>query len=223
MKKILKQVKKTGILILEDNKLLREGISAMINEQNDLKIAGAFSEREKSLAKILELKPDIVLIDIGLRSHNSLKIVKYLKKNSDIKIIVMDLMPVEEDILDFIKEGASGFIFKDTLVKDFLKTITSVAAGKKVTPPQMNGSIFSEIIKRALNKSKTNELKKAFKMTTREKQIIKLLADGLSNKDMGHSLHLSPFAIKSHVHNILEKLALHKRVQIAAYAQTYKI
>ena len=215
--------KKTGVLIIEDNPLLRDGISAMVKEQADFKVKVAFSEKEKSLSKISKLKPDVILIDLGLRSHNSLKIVESLKKKSKIKTIVMDLMPEEGDILDYIKAGASGFIFKDTKVDDFLETIRSVAAGKEVLPPEITGSLFSEIIKRAMSKSKKADLRNSFKMTKREKEVIKLIADGLSNKEMGSKLRLSPFIIKSHVHNILEKMALHKRVQIAASAQSNEL
>ena len=103
--------KKISIVIIEDNRLLRDGITSMINEQPDLKVIANVNEREDSVPKILELKPEIVLIDLGLRSQNSLEIVTSVKtKSQDIKIIVMDLLPVENDILDFVRAGASGFI-----------------------------------------------------------------------------------------------------------------
>lgn len=217
------RAKKIGVLIIEDNRLLREGIVSLINEQNDLKVIGAFSERENAVAKIFELKPDVVLIDLGLRSQNSLRIVKSIKQKTDaIKIIVMDLMPLEDDILDFVKAGASGFILKEAKVNEFIKTINSVAAGDKVLPTHMTGSLFNQIIDRAVNGTSTSELEQAVKMTKRERQVIELISDGLANKEIGKLLHLSPFTVKSHVHNILEKMALHSRVQIATYAHTSK-
>lgn len=219
----MKTTKKISVVIIEDNRLLREGITSLINEQSDLKVVGAFSERENALTKIFELKPTIVLIDLGLRSQNSLRVVKSIKQRSDeIKIIVMDLMPLENDILDFVKAGASGFILKDAKVQEFLKTINSVAAGEKVLPTHMTGSLFNQIIDRAVNGTSTSDLEQAVKMTKRERQVIELIADGLANKEIGKLLHLSPFTVKSHVHNILEKMALHSRVQIATYAHTSK-
>jgi DNA-binding NarL/FixJ family response regulator len=195
----------------------------MINEQPDLKVIGAFSETEKSISKITELKPDVILIDLGLRSKNSLQIVKALKEKSpEIKVIVMDLMPVEDDILDFVKAGAEGFILKDAKVHEFLKTISSVAAGEKVLPSHMTGSLFSQIIERAMSGKKNPRLEEAVKMTKREREVVVLIADGLSNKEIGKLLHLSPFTVKSHVHNILEKMALHTRLQIANFAHTNK-
>lgn len=219
----MKQKKKISILIIEDNRLLRDGITSMINEQQDLKVIATISEREDSIAKILNLKPDIVLIDLGLRSQNSLEVVKSVKENSsDIKTIVMDLLPVENDILDFVKAGASGFILKNAMVNEFLKTIRTVASGEKVLPPHMTDSLFSQIVERAMNGSEHVDLKYAVRMTQREKQVIELIADGLTNKEIGQKLHLSPYTVKSHVHNILEKMALHTRVQIAKFAHTTK-
>jgi DNA-binding NarL/FixJ family response regulator len=216
----MKLKKKSGILLIEDNRLFRDGITAMINEQSDLKVIESISDREKSYSKIFKLKPDVVLIDIGLRSQNSLQVVKSLKKKSpDLKIIVMDLMPVETDILDFVKTGVSGFILKDAMVHEFLKTIRIVAGGGKVLPANMTSSLFSQIVERAINGSQNVDLMQAVRMTKRERQVIELISDGLSNKEIGRILHLSPFTVKSHVHNILEKMALHTRVQIATYAQ----
>jgi DNA-binding NarL/FixJ family response regulator len=219
----MKPVKKISILIIEDNRLLRDGITSMIKEQPDLKIIASISDRKDSLSKILEFKPDIVLIDLGLRSQNSLEVVKSVKeKSTGIKIIVMDLMPVENDILEFVRAGASGFILKNAIVNEFLKTIRSVAAGEKVLPPNMADSLFSQIVTRAVNGSEHVDLKYAVRMTKREREVIDLIADGLTNKEIGQILHLSPYTVKSHVHNILEKMTLHARVQIANFAHTNK-
>lgn len=217
----MKVKKKKSVFIIEDNRLLRDGISSMINEQPDLKVIASFGEREKSLTSILSIKPDVVLIDLGLKSQNSLQFVKSLReKSNDIKIIVMDLMPVQSDILDFVKAGASGFIVKDASVVEFLKTIRSVLSGEKVLPKNMTGSLFTQIIERAVKGVQDVDLMESVRMTNREKQIIELIADGLSNKEIAQNLHLSTYTVKSHVHNILEKMALHTRVQIAKYAHT---
>jgi DNA-binding NarL/FixJ family response regulator len=217
------KLKKINIIVIEDNRLLRDGITSMINEQADLKVIATISDREDSIAKILSLRPDIVLIDLGLRSQNSLEVVKSIKESSpDIKSIVMDLLPVENDILDFVRAGASGFILKNAVVSEFLKTIRTVASGEKVLPPHMTESLFTQIIERAVNGTPDIDLKFAVRMTQREKQVIELIADGLTNKEIGQKLHLSPYTVKSHVHNILEKMALHTRVQIAKYAHTNK-
>lgn len=216
-------IKKIRILLIEDNRLLRDGIISMINEQPDMKIIASISERKDSLSEILNLKPDVVLIDLGLRSQNSLEVVKSVRaKSAEIKLVVMDLMPVENDVLDFVKAGASGFILKNAMVPEFLKTIRAVASGKKVLPPHMTDSLFSQIVERAVNGSENVDLKFAVRMTQRERQVIDLIADGLTNKEIGEILNLSPYTVKSHVHNILEKMALNTRVQIAKFAHKNK-
>jgi DNA-binding NarL/FixJ family response regulator len=134
----------------------------------------------------------------------------------------MDLLPIQSDILDFVKAGASGFILKDAMVHEFLKTIRSVAAGEKILPQHMTGSLFSQIVERAINGTKNVNLMDAVRMTKREREVIDLIADGQSNKEIGQILYLSPYTVKSHVHNILEKMALQTRVQIAKYAYSNK-
>jgi len=212
-------MKKITLMVIEDNRLLREGIAAMIKEQYDMKVVAALGTSENILLKISTLKPNIALLDLGLRNQNSLQIVTSVKKKfSGTKIIVMDLVPVHEEILEFVQAGVSGFILKDATVNDFLRTIRSVAQGKKILPPHLTDSLFSQIIEHAINGTKKFSLIKSVRMTKREKQVIELIADGLTNKEIAQNLHLSTYTVKSHVHNILEKLALHTRVQIAKYA-----
>ena len=132
----------------------------------------------------------------------------------------MDLVPLQEDVLIFVQAGVSGFILKDATVNDFLHTIRSVAGGSKVLPPRLTESLFAQIVDKAVTESSVSKIIGSVKMTRRERQVIDLVADGLTNKEIAQKLHLSTYTIKSHIHNILEKLALHTRVQIAKYAHT---
>lgn len=195
----------------------------MINEQYDLKVVAALGTSENILKIINSLKPNVALLDLGLRSQNSLNVVKSIRKKfSGTKIIVMDLVPVHEEILEFVQVGVSGFILKDATVDDFLRTIRLVAKGNKILPPHLTDSLFSQIVEQAITGTMKSRLIKSVMMTKREKQVIELIADGLTNKEIAQKLHLSTYTVKSHVHNILEKLALHTRVQIAKYAHTSK-
>jgi DNA-binding NarL/FixJ family response regulator len=103
-----------------------------------------------------------------------------------------------------------------------LKTIRSVAKGLQVLPSNLTESLFSQIVNHAVNGSKPSALLEAVRMTKREKQVIDLISEGHSNKEIAQKIHLSTYTIKSHVHNILEKLALNSRVQIAKYAHDSK-
>jgi DNA-binding NarL/FixJ family response regulator len=216
-------MKKIKIIVIEDNRLFRDGIAAMIDGQTDLKVVAAVEDNVKIDPLILEKKPDIILIDLGLQSKNSLELVKTMKVNFPVlKFIVMDLFPVQEDIFEFVKAGASGFILKNAGVREFLKTIRSVYRGEKILPSNLTGSLFSQIVHDAVNGPKESVLIRSVRMTKRERQVIELVSDGLTNKEIGQQLHLSSHTIKSHVHNILEKLAMHNRIEIAAYAHTDK-
>lgn len=195
----------------------------MLNEQKDLTVKASFGDCVKALKSIKESQPNIVLLDLGLRNQNSLQLAKVVKRDYEkVKVIVMDLVPLQEDLLIFVQAGVSGFILKEATVDDFLRTIHSVANGIKVLPPNLTESLFSQIINKAINNTSTSKITNSVKMTKREKQVIDLVADGLTNKEIAQKLHLSTYTIKSHVHNILEKLALHTRVQIAKFVHESK-
>ncbi len=210
---------KIRILLIEDNRLLREGISELLKKQPDMNVVTTVGNGENILALIDKQKPSVVLLDLGLRSQNSLRIVKLVKKDfSEIKIIVMDLIPLQADIFEFVQAGVSGFMLKDISVAEFLKTIRSVMEGTQVLPPHLTGSLFSQIVEHAINGLSPGKLNESIMMTKRERQVIALIADGNTNKEIAQKLHLSTYTVKSHVHNILEKLALNTRVQIAKHA-----
>jgi DNA-binding NarL/FixJ family response regulator len=161
-----------------------------------------------------------VLLDLGLRNQNSLQVVKLAKQNfPETKIIVMDLIPLQTDVFEFVQAGVAGFILKDASIAEFLKTIRSVFHGAQVLPPHLTGSLFSQIIEHAINVSKPQTIIESVRMTKRERQVIVLIAEGSTNKEIAQKLHLSTYTVKSHVHNILEKLALNTRVQIAKHAR----
>ncbi len=211
-------MKKIRILLIEDNRLLREGITAIINAQEDMRMVAASAGSNNVLLQVRRTKAQVLLLDLGLRSQNGLRAVALIAKEvPTVKVIGMGLIPAQADIVEFVEAGASGFILKDAAEKDFLGTIRSVACGIKVLPPHLTGSLFSHVIDRAVNKGKAALLRKTVRMTNREREIIALIADGLSNKEIAQGLNIATYTVKSHVHNILEKLALHSRLQIAKY------
>ena len=213
-------MKKIRLLLIEDNRLLRDGILSILKPHKDIIIIAASGESRNTTLKIHQLKPNVVLLDLGLRSQNSLRVVEIVKKDfPEAKIIVMDLAPVQADILQYVKAGANGFILKDASLNDFLITIRTVAEGSTVLPPVLVDSLFTQIVDHAVREGKP-KLNEAVKMTKREREVIGLLAEGLSNKEIGQKIHVSTFTVKSHIHNIMEKLALHTRLEIANYSYT---
>jgi DNA-binding NarL/FixJ family response regulator len=210
-------MKKIRLLLIEDNRLLREGILSILKPHKDIIIFSS-GDGKNPLEKIRKSKPNVVLLDLGLRSQNSLHVVEIVKKEFPrAKIIVMDLAPVQADILQYVKAGANGFILKDTSLDDLLVTIRTVSKGATVLPPLLVDSLFSQIVDHAIREGKF-KLDGAVKMTKREREVIGLLSDGLTNKEIAQKIHTSTFTVKSHIHNIMEKLALHTRLEVANYA-----
>lgn len=190
----------------------------MLKNQSDIKIVAASGNNGNTVIQIRKLMPNIILLSLGLRNRISMTVIEMVKKDfPDVRVIVMDLAPLQGDINLFVKAGASGFILKDATVDDFLVTIRKVAKGVSVLPPDLTGSLFYNIVEHALKNGKIN-LKGAVRMTKREREVIGLIGDGLSNKEIGQKLLVSTFTVKSHIHNIMEKLTLHTRLEVANYS-----
>lgn len=210
--------KRILVLVIEDNRLVRDGLAALLDEQPDFKVVAAAEGATAGLLQVRQTKPHVVLLDASLGNHDSRRFVESVQKEApDSKVIVMDLLPAREDIIGFIKAGAKGFIVKDATLEDFVRTIRSVAEGADVVPPALTKTLLSHIVDQAVTRS-TAAVLEAVQMTKREREITGLIAEGLSNKEIAQRLNIATYTVKSHVHNILEKLALHSRLQIAAHA-----
>lgn len=212
-------MKRIRLIVIEDNRLLREGICAMLKKEADINVVASFDDSDFDTEKITELKPNIVLLDLGLTEKDSFELVNLLKnEHKDVKVIVMDLVPLQEDIFKYVEAGVSGFIMKNDTMAEFIKTIRAVNAGEKILPPTAAGSLFSQIMDYGIKEMGPKKLEQSVRMTNREKEIVQLIAEGLANKEIAFKLNLSIFTVKSHVHNILDKMALNTRVQIAIHA-----
>ena len=208
-----------SLVLIDDNRLLREGLARLIREQKDFKILAASADADEAMRMVREAKPEVVLLDYGLEGHDSLAITATVHREvPEARVIVLGLLPIEEDIVSFVRAGASGFIMKDATFDDFVRTIRSVVAGAVVLPPQLTGSLFNQIAQQAGRRGTPRELE-AVRLTQRERQVIDLIAEGLANKDIAARLHIAVHTVKSHVHNVLEKLALHSRLEVAAFSR----
>jgi len=209
-------MKPIQVVIVEDNRLLREGLTAMLKEEKDLKVVASVGNGD-ALVKERLSRTDVVLLDLILGSQTSLRLVSSIKsKNAGVRIIVMDLGPVQPSLMDYVSAGVSGFVLKDATFDEFLHTIREVARGSKVLPPILTSSLLTEIAQNATRNGGGNPFK-SVRMSAREREVVELIAEGLSNKQIASRLNLAVDTIKSHVHNILEKLALHTRLEIASY------
>lgn len=207
------------VAIIEDNRLLREGMADMLNELHDVKVVLAATSFETT--KLKATNPRVVLLDVGLQTKNSLRVAETVNKElQDTRVIVMDLLPAHEEIAEFVHVGVAGFILKDATFEDFVGTIRLVADGVRVLPPPMTGTLFSQIARVAVRREKAAALE-GVRMTRREREVIELIGDGMSNKEIAKRLHIAADTVKSHVRNVMEKLALHTRLQIAVYSHRH--
>jgi DNA-binding NarL/FixJ family response regulator len=210
----------TKVLLIEDNRLLREGIAAALVGHGGFDVI-ALAEDGDALVKLKESgkSPEVVLLDLGLEKTNSLQLMALLRAELPaVKIIAMDILPDQVDIVEFVEAGGSGFILKSAPLKDYVDTIKAVAKGEKVLPTVLTASLFTQIVDSALTSGKGIP-DSAIQLTNREKEIVDLISEGLSNKEIAVRLHIATHTAKSHVHNILEKLTLSSRLQIAAFAR----
>jgi DNA-binding NarL/FixJ family response regulator len=204
------------VAIVDDNRLVREALSDMLGRLPDMRVVAAGVADD---AFVDAMQPDVLLLDVGLRDEDSLSVAASLTKRSPrTKIVVMDLIPMNDDIVQFVNAGVSGFVLKDATFDEFVATIRSVAAGDKVLPPQMTESLFSQIARAAGDRNHEHVLEDV-RMTRREREVIELIGEGLSNKEIAQRLNIAAHTVKSHVRNVMEKLALHTRLQIAAYSR----
>jgi DNA-binding NarL/FixJ family response regulator len=204
------------IALIEDNRLVREGMTALLDQHPDLRVVAGASGADTTALR--EAKPQVVLLDLGLGHGDSLRVAKQIKRDlPESKIILMDLLPIYEDLVEFVNVGVSGFIMKDATLEDLVNTIHSVAQGAHVLPSQMTSTLFSKIATDAIARGRPEALE-AVRMTPREREVINLIAEGLSNKEIATRLVIATDTVKSHVRNVMEKLMLHTRLQIAAYA-----
>ncbi len=212
---------KIKVLLIEDNRLLREAITDMLNDELDIK-AVASSGIDGDTFQIAEkLKPHVVVMDLGLKHFSPLKIVAQIRqKFPKVQIVVTAIIPANPEVAEYVNAGVSGFILKDATLEDFLQTIRSVHKGQKVLPPTMTTSLFAQIVDYAVKKGKIDLVVKAVQLTKREQEIIKLISEGGSNKEISSELNIAVHTVKSHVHNTLEKLALQTRLQLANFVHS---
>lgn len=204
-----------SVAIIDDSRLVRDALTAMLNKLADMRVvASAVADT----ALLAAAEPQVLLLDVGLRDQDSLRVAAALKvAMPEAHIILMDLVPVNEEIAEYVNAGVSGFVLKDASFDEFVATIRSVAAGEKVLPPRMTESLFAQIAREASSMGRTEVLEDV-RMTRREREVIELIGEGLSNKEIAQRLNIATHTVKSHVRNVMEKLSLHTRLQIAAYS-----
>jgi two-component system NarL family response regulator len=203
------------VAIIDDNRLVREALASLLGRLPDLRVVTAATASPAFLA---EAAPHVLLLDVGLGDEDSLKVAAAIRDTApETKVVMMDLIPVSAEIVEFVNAGVCGFVLKDATFDECVATIRAVAAGEKVLPPRLTESLFSQIAQEVDSRGRTQVMEDV-RMTRREREVIELIGEGLSNKEIAQRLNIATHTVKSHVRNVMEKLALHTRLQIAAYS-----
>jgi DNA-binding NarL/FixJ family response regulator len=192
--------------------LVREGISKIISLENDIKIVGQAEDGEQAISLIMENDVDIALLDVNMPKLDGIEACRKIKHlKPEIGVIALTIHEQSEYLLEFIKAGASAYLLKDVSSGQLVDTIRGVFRGHSYMPTSLISSVFEEI-NRLSQKPAINEL------TSRELDVLQLIAKGECNKKIGKSLFISEKTVKNHLYKIFQKLEVDDRTQAALYA-----
>lgn len=211
--------KSINVFIADDNRLLREGLVSMLGEQKDIVVIGKASSGHVALEQIKKLRPDVALIDTGMPDKDGIEVTKALHQEApEVRVIILGVIDLTEEIMACIEAGAAGYVLKEDSFDHLIDTIHSVHRGESFCSPQITASLFSRIAELASERMPKISAS-SIKLTSRELEIINLIAEGLPNKEIAQRLFIETQTVKNHVHNILDKLQLHNRFEAVQYAR----
>jgi DNA-binding NarL/FixJ family response regulator len=194
------------VLVVEDNRLMRDGLARLLAGYADVDIVASAESANAATQMLRDAKPQVVLLDAALANGDSHTFLTNLKASApDAKAVVMDFVPAQQDVHQFIDGGANGFIMKDASADDIVKAIRSVASGTDLPPPP--AAPRSAPLDGAAHASGGGLAPGSVRLTKREQEIKDLIAAGLGNKEIAQRLNIATNTVKSHVHNMLGKLA----------------
>jgi two-component system nitrate/nitrite response regulator NarL len=204
--------KKIRLLLIEDNRLLRAATAGMLHRQRDLQIVGSVPGDHTAVAQALLAAPDIILLD----NFRWLALARRMSTGS--RVIVTDLDPAQQDIRELLRAGIAGFLLKDATPDHYLRVIRAVAGGSHVLPVSLSTALLAHIAEPAASRNGP-ETSNGAMLTRREREMLELIAEGLSNKAIAQRLGIATNTVKGHVHQLLRKLALHTRLEVATRAR----
>jgi DNA-binding NarL/FixJ family response regulator len=205
-----------SIVIAEDHTILREGLKSLLASQPDLKIVGEAGDGLEAIRCVRDLGPDMILLDLSMPRMTGLDAIKEIKRiNPDIKIIVLTVHSSEEYILATLQAGADGYVLKEAHSAELQTAIRHVLEGRRYLSPSISGTVIDGL----LQGKKASAIRSSWEtLTQREREILKLIAEGHKNKDIADLLCISVKTVEKHRANLMEKLGLHNVAALTALA-----
>lgn len=209
---------KTRVLIADDHALMREGIIAFLKFYDDIEIVGEASNGLEAIERAMKLKPDVILMDVSMPELGGIEATLEIKhRMPGIKILILTQYSDKEYVSRLLKAGVSGYLLKQAVGTDLISAIRAVAKGESY----LYSSIATNVINGYLGKSSQLSVEDPYeKLTDREKQVLKLIAEGHSHKEVARLLDISAKTVIAHQTNISEKLDLHSRAALIKFAIT---
>ena len=203
---------KIGVLIVDDHRVVRQGIISFLEVQDDVEVKGEAADGQEAVRLAEELKPDVILMDLLMPGVNGIEAIRQIKSFSPkTRIIVLTSFIQNDKVFPAIKAGADGYLLKDASPAELITAIKAVMEGK----PALHPDIAQKLMYLLSDRKKADTVEK---LTQRETEVLGLIAEGMSNNEIANRLVISVRTVKTHVHNILRKLGMTQRVQAALYA-----
>lgn len=205
------------ILLVDDQSIIREGLASLLETQSDLEIVGEAENGKIAVERSLKLQPDVILMDIRMPVMDGVAAIRQLRKQApEIKILVLTTFDDDEYVTQAIASGAKGYLLKDTPSAELAQAIRAVNQGySQLGPGLLEKALASNSEMTASITSQLNEL------TSREKEVLRLIANGYNNREIAAELYIAERTVKNHVNSILRRLNLRDRTQAAIWANKY--
>lgn len=205
-----------SIVLIDDHPLLRQGIKQLVEMEDDIAVVGEASNATDGIRLAIELEPDLILMDLNMPEMNGIEALKKLRElNVSSRIIMFTVSDQEDDVVAALRAGADGYLLKDMEPEDMITQLHQAAVGKMVISNRLT-TLLAEALRS--NKPQQTSRPDFDSLTPREKDILRLIAEGLSNKMIGRKLDISDGTVKVHVKHLLKKLGLRSRVEVAVWA-----
>ena len=210
-------------MLVDDHRLVRDGIKALLSHTVDLEIVGEASDGIELLEKLPSLRPDIVIMDISLPGRSGIEITKQIcQEYPEIKVLILSMYNSEDFIFNSIKAGAKGYLPKNITRNELLEAIYAIESGEEFFSESVSKIMVKSYVKRATDAEKVQEKPDEI-LTSRELEILKLYAEGFINKEIGDKLDISIRTVETHKNHIMRKLGLKSTVEMVKFAIRNKI
>jgi len=209
----------TSVLVADDQELVRLGLRALIASEGDLNLAGEAADGLAAVAQARRLRPDVVLMDIRMPGIDGLEATRRIIADPElagVRIIVLTTFALDEYVFDALRHGASGFLLKDTSPADLVQAIRLIAAGGALLSPEVTRSVIREFV--TGSRRPLTPHPRLGTLTAREREIVALVGEGLSNEEMAARLVISPETARTHVSRAMVKLNARDRAQLVVFA-----